>query len=158
MKLKTRPTILTAFLAGLFFFSSFAKSAPEAADAAKWMTDFAVSKEKAAAEGKAMLLNFTGSDWCGWCIKLDEEVFSKKAFQDYASENLVLVEVDFPRGKRLPEEQLDKNYALAEKYGVRGYPTIVLLSSEGELLATTGYRRGGPELYVEHLKELLAAK
>ena len=121
-----------------------------------WMTDFEAAQAKAAEIEKPMLLDFSGSDWCGWCIKLDKEVFSKEAFQEYAESELVLVELDFPRSKPQSEELKAQNQALAEKYGVRGFPTIILLSPEGELIARTGYRRGGAEAYVAHLKEALA--
>ncbi len=120
-----------------------------------WQTDFDAAQKQAAAEEKPLLLNFSGSDWCGWCIKLDKEVFSKEEFQSYADSDLVLVELDFPRRKPQSDELKEQNRALAEKYGVRGFPTILLLSPDGELIAQTGYRRGGPEAYVEHLKELL---
>jgi protein disulfide-isomerase len=120
-----------------------------------WQTDFEAAQAEAAKTGKPMLLDFTGSDWCGWCIKLDKEVFSKKAFKDYAESELVLVEVDFPRGKKQSDALKAQNEALAEKYGIRGFPTIVLLSPEGKLIGKTGYRPGGAEAYVEHLKEAL---
>jgi thioredoxin-related protein len=99
------------------------------------------------------MLDFTGSDWCGWCIKLKKEVFSQEAFQEYAESELVLVELDFPRNKLQSDELKAQNQALAQKYGVRGFPTIILLSPEGELIARTGYRPGGAEAYVAHLKE-----
>ena len=122
-----------------------------------WMTDFEAAKAKAKAEGKPMLLDFTGSDWCGWCIKLDKEVFSQDAFKAYAAESLVLVELDFPNNKPISDELKAQNEALAEKYGIRGFPTIVILSPEGEKIDQTGYRRGGAEAYVEHLKEIIGA-
>ena len=121
-----------------------------------WMTDFAAAQAKARAENKPLLVDFTGSDWCGWCIRLDEEVFSQSAFQAYAAAELVLVEIDFPRRKTLSAELKAQNEALAQQYGIRGFPTILLLSPEGELIEKTGYRRGGPESYVAHLKEILA--
>lgn len=119
------------------------------------MSDFGAAQSQAKAEGKPMLLDFTGSDWCGWCIRLDEEVFSQDAFKAYAAANLILVELDFPRKKNQSAELKAQNKALSEKYGVRGFPTIVVLSPAGDLLGTTGYRRGGPEDYVLHLQELL---
>jgi len=122
------------------------------------MTDFDAAKAKAKAEDKPMLVDFTGSDWCGWCIKLDKEVFSKAAFKDYASENLILVEIDFPKSKKQSAELKAQNEALAEKYGIRGFPTILVMDGEGKVMERTGYRRGGPEKYVEHLKGILAAK
>lgn len=119
------------------------------------MTDFEAAQAKAKAENKPMLLDFTGSDWCGWCIKLKDEVFSQEAFQDYADASLVLVELDFPRKKPQSDAVKAQNEALAKKYQIRGFPTIVMLNPEGELLAKTGYRQGGAEAYVEHLKEIV---
>jgi thioredoxin-related protein len=121
-----------------------------------WMTDFEAAQAKAKAENKPMLLDFTGSDWCGWCIKLDEEVFSQAAFSEYAAAELVLVEIDFPRRTEQSDKLKAQNEALSQQYGVRGFPTILVLSSEGELIEKTGYRRGGAEAYVQHIKEILA--
>lgn len=121
-----------------------------------WLTDFEAATVKAKAENKPLLLDFTGSDWCGWCIKLKGEVFTKEAFKSYAEDELVLVELDFPRSKPQSDAVKAQNEALAQKYGIRGFPTIVLLSPEGELVGKTGYQSGGAEKYVEHLKTLLA--
>lgn len=121
-----------------------------------WMTDFEAAQAKAKAENKPLLIDFTGSDWCGWCIRLDEEVFSQPAFSQYAADELILVEIDFPRRKSQPAELKEQNQALMQKYGIRGYPTILVLSPEGELIEKTGYRRGGAEAYVAHIKEILA--
>lgn len=122
---------------------------------AVWMTDFDAAKAKAKAEKKVLLLNFTGSDWCGWCIKLDKEVFSQKEFIDYAAENLVLVTVDFPRKKKLDEALTKQNEKLSEKYEVSGFPTIGLVKPSGSEIAQTGYQEGGAAKYVEHLKKLI---
>lgn len=121
-----------------------------------WLTDFEKAKKTAAAEDQVILADFSGSDWCGWCIKLDEEVFSKDAFKDYAKENLVLFLADFPRRTEQDAETKKQNRALADKYGIRGFPTVLILDAEGAVLAKTGYRRGGPEAYVKHLRELIA--
>jgi thioredoxin-related protein len=87
------------------------------------------------------LLDFTGSDWCGYCIKLDEEVFSKPSFKKFAKENLVLVELDYPRGKNLPKKTKEQNDSLKSKYGISGYPTIILLDSDGKEAARwIGYK------------------
>lgn len=121
-----------------------------------WMHDFEAAKAKAAKEGKPIFINFTGTDWCGWCIKLEKEVFSQKAFQDYAKEHLVLVEVDFPKKKEQTAEIKEQNKKLDKEYGVEGYPTLYLLDATGKKLTEDiGYREGGPEKYVEHLKSLL---
>ena len=122
---------------------------------ASWVDDFKAAKVEAETEGKHILVNFTGSDWCGWCIKLDEEVFSKPAFEDYAARKLVLVKVDFPRRHKQPEALKKQNEKLAEYYGIHGFPTILLLAPDGSLVDRTGYRDGGAEAYVEHIKEML---
>ena len=100
-------------------------------------------------------MDFSGSDWCGWCIKLHKEVLSQKAFLDYAKDNLVLVLIDFPRRKAQSPEEKRQNAALARQFNVRGYPTVLLISPEGKILAKTGYRRGGARAYVQYLKGVL---
>lgn len=123
----------------------------------QWETNIDAAKKRSADEGKPILVDFTGSDWCGWCIRLKDEVFSKDEFKAYAGENLVLLEIDFPRRTELPREQAVHNQQLMQQYGVRGFPTILLIDKDGEVLGRTGYRPGGPEAYVDHLKELLPA-
>ena len=122
---------------------------------AVWVTDFKEAQQLAEKEKKVMLVDFTGSDWCPWCIKLDEEVFSQKAFQKYAAENLVLVMIDFPKKKQQTPEQKKANNELAEKYKVEGFPTVLLLKPDGSVIVRTGYRRGGAAAYVKYLKKQL---
>jgi thiol-disulfide isomerase/thioredoxin len=117
-----------------------------------WLTDFEAAKKQAAAEKKDILVDFTGSDWCGWCIKLDKEVFSTDAFK--AQKDFVLVALDFPRRKEIPADQKAANEALMRQWGVRGFPTIILANAKGEPYARTGYKQGGPESYLPHLAEL----
>ncbi len=122
-----------------------------------WMTDYAKAKEKAKAESKHILIDFSGSDWCGWCVKLDNEVFSQDAFKQYAKENLVLMLADFPRDKsKVSDEVKAQNDQLMKEFGVRGFPTVFILTAEGKVVAKTGYQDGGAEAYVEHLKKLIA--
>jgi thioredoxin-related protein len=97
-----------------------------------WDDDYAKALAEAAKDKKMVLLDFTGSDWCGWCIKLDEEVFSKSDFKRFARENLVLVELDYPHDKRLPKKTQEQNAELKKKFSVSGYPTIVLVDAEGK--------------------------
>ncbi|QTN33377.1 thioredoxin family protein [Akkermansiaceae bacterium] len=121
-----------------------------------WLTDYEAAKKQAKAENKPIFINFTGTDWCGWCIKLEKEVFSKKEFQDYAKEHLVLMEVDFPNKKRQTPEVKAQNKKLDKEFGIEGYPTLFLLDADGKKLTDDiGYREGGPAAYVAHLKELL---
>jgi len=127
-----------------------------AAGAADWETDFAKAKAQAGKEQKFILMDFSGSDWCPWCIKLEREVFSKPEFKKYAKDSLVCVLIDSPREKRLPSKVTRQNTALKAKYGVNGFPTVILLSPAGEELARTGYQPGGAAKYVESLQKLLA--
>ncbi len=101
----------------------------------EWMTDLEAAKAKAATENKAVLVDFTGSDWCGWCIKLKKEVFDTPAFEQYAADKFVLVEIDLPQNaaKVGGEEQLLKNQALSEQFGVEGFPTILVLTPAGQV-------------------------
>jgi len=110
---------------------AFVLSAISLTAAEGWLTDLDEAKKVAAKENKAILVDFTGSDWCGWCIRLREEVFDKPEFKE-ASKDFVLVELDFPRTKKLPEGQKEKNQALSKKFNVRGFPTILLMTAEGQ--------------------------
>ncbi len=121
---------------------------------ASWLTSVPDAKAKAEKEKKLVLLDFTGSDWCGWCKKLDAETFTKPAFADYASKNLVLVEVDFPKSKVLSEDQKAANKALKEKYDVSGFPTLVVMKADGTVVwKQVGYMKGGPEAMIAKLDE-----
>ncbi|BCX47655.1 thiol-disulfide thioredoxin [Haloferula helveola] len=124
-----------------------------------WTHDFAAAKKQAAEEDKSLLIDFTGSDWCGWCIKLNEEVFQHDPFKEGVKDKFVLVELDFLRDKsKLSEETQKQNEELQSEYGIKGFPTILLTDAEGKPFARTGYQQGGPEKYVKHLDELLEAR
>ncbi len=103
-------------------------------------------------EDKKVLLQFSGSNWCKWCIRLNNEVLFTPVFADWAKDNMVLVNLDFPR----PDNQTDavKNYnrSLMNKFGVRGFPTVLLLDKNGNVVLQTGYQAGGPAKYIEHIK------
>ena len=121
-----------------------------------WVTDQPKALEKAKAEKKLVLMDFTGSDWCGWCMKLDKEVFSTPEFQKYAQANLVLLELDFPHKKVLPPALKSQNAALEQKYGIQGYPTIVVLDAQGNKVGELGYQPGGPQAFIAELDKLKA--
>ena len=124
-----------------------------------WTSDFAAAKAQAAKEGKDLLIDFTGSDWCGWCIKLNEEVFQHDPFKKGVADKFVLVELDYPRDKsKLDEKTIKQNDELKSTYEPRGFPTILLTDASGKPYAQTGYQKGGPEAYVKHLDELRAKK
>ena len=127
---------------------------PKAKYNGEWLEDFEQAKAIAAQTGRPMLLDFTGSDWCGWCIKLEKEIFSQDAFKDYAKANIVLVKLDFPHNNKPPQKIQDQNKALMAKYGVRGFPTLLILDSKGEKTGQMGYMPGGPEPFIKKLKEI----
>ena len=98
-----------------------------------WLTDLGVARTVAAERKLPILADFSGSDWCGWCIKLDREVFSQAEFKEYAKANLVLFLADFPRGRKLAPAVAKQNDALLRKYGVEGFPTVLLLDASGRV-------------------------
>ena len=112
------------------------------------------SDAKAKEEKKMVMLDFTGSDWCGWCIKLHKEVFSTPEFAEYAKNNLVLVEVDFPTKKKQSAELKKANDELQRKYKIDGYPTIIVLNAEGKTIGELGYLAGGPKAFIAELNKV----
>jgi len=115
-----------------------------------WGDDYKAALATAAKENKKVLLDFTGSDWCGWCIKLKKDSFDQPAFKEFADKNLVLVEIDFPQGKTLNPEVQKQNSALQEQYQVQGFPTLVLLDPQGKVIKReSGYIPGGPKGFIE---------
>lgn len=121
-----------------------------------WSTDLDKAIEQAKAENKSVLVEFTGSDWCPPCIAMRKNVFSKKEFVDAASKKFVLVELDFPKGDK---ELSEKNQPLAEKYQIEGFPTVVLLDSEGKEF-TRFFASQFPKVedFLKHLDEALENK
>ncbi len=138
----------------LFIFTLVTAAAVNAQNAG-WTDNIDKAKAEAKAKGKYVFLNFSGSDWCGWCMKLSDEVLSKDAFLNYAKKNLVLTVADFPRTKKQSAALKSQNEMLAKKYGIQGFPTVVILDPKGKLVTKTGYRRGGAEAYVTFLKGLI---
>ena len=137
-----------------FLILSLSVSVPE------WHTDFHKAQQEAVQSHKMILLNFSGSDWCGPCIRMKKEIFGAEAFNDYASEHLVLVNADFPRLKKdqLSKEQIKQNEALADKYNKDGkFPFTVLLDANGKVLREwDGLPKETPELFVQEIKVLNA--
>lgn len=121
---------------------------------ANWLQDLSKAQAQAKESHKLLLLDFTGSDWCIWCKKLDAEVYSQPAFQAYAKDHLVLMKIDFPRKIAQSPEVKKQNGELAQKYGVQGFPTIVVLNGEGKQVGELGYQPGGADAFVNELKKL----
>ncbi|MFT4843308.1 MAG: thioredoxin-related protein [Candidatus Azotimanducaceae bacterium] len=130
--------------------------AAQEAPASVWFDDFDKAVASAKKQGKDLLVDFTGSDWCGWCIKLDAEVFAHAEFVDAMSKKYVLVALDYPRQKPAMDKVPNpvRNAEVSGEYGVGGYPTIMLLTSNGDVLGSASYEEGGPANYVAHLEKV----
>jgi len=129
-----------------------------------WHTDVNKAIEIAKTENKPLFLFFTGSDWCGWCIRLQNEVFKTPEFITWAKEKVVLVELDFPRKKEQDMAIKQQNYQLQQFFGVRGYPSVRIVKAGApidgktsfELLGETGYGAGGPNAWLKGPEQMIA--
>ena len=121
---------------------------------ADWTTDYKAALIQAKAQKKMVLLDFTGSDWCGYCKLLDKEDFTQPAFKDFADKNYILVTVDFPRQKPLPDDLKQQNDTLNKQFQIGGFPTLIVLDADGkELGRQVGYDPGsGPDTVIAKLK------
>ncbi|MCC6409490.1 MAG: thioredoxin family protein [Planctomycetes bacterium] len=124
-----------------------------AGDKANWIADYDKAVETAKAQKKDLFVDFTGSDWCIWCKRLDAEVFSKQEFLDAVQKDYVLVSLDFPNDEAIKAKVPNpaRNDELSKKYEIQGFPTVLLMTVDGEVFAKTGYQAGGPVKYVESL-------
>lgn len=138
--------VLLALLAGFYFFNRGLGTTTD-------HPEFQNALARAKAENKLVLLDFTGSDWCGWCMKMQEETFSRPAFREFEDANLIMVKVDFPQNHRLPDDLRSQNSGLKRKFGAKAYPTYVLVDAEGEEIARhRGYLGGGPEAFIRWVR------
>ncbi len=124
-------------------------------DNLNWEEKLEIALTKAQDENKFVLVNFTGSDWCVWCQRLSNEVFSQKEFEIFAQENLILLKIDFPKNIEQSSETKFYNNRLAQEFNVEGFPTIFILDKNGNMRLRTGYLPGGAPNYVSHLKEYM---
>ena len=120
-----------------------------------WLESYDEAVEKAQKENKPMLMLFTGSDWCPWCMKLEGEVLNTEDFATEVSDKFVFLFLDFPRHKSLPVEQLEQNHRLKKEYSIRSFPTIALLDEDQQWVTSLGYRPGGPKPYTAYLLKTL---
>jgi protein disulfide-isomerase len=133
------------------WFACFMAASLMAADSS-WLTSLPDAKARAEKEKKLLFLDFTGSDWCGWCKKLDAEVFSTPEFAQYAAKNLVLVQLDFPAQKPQSDDLKAANKALAKKFEITGYPTLIVMKPDGSVLwKQVGFMRGGTTAWIAKL-------
>ncbi|PWB24902.1 thioredoxin family protein [Flavobacterium sp. HTF] len=138
-------------LIAFFLVGAFVTQAQEL----KWYTDVREAITVSNKENKPMLMFFTGSDWCGWCIRLQNEVLKTPEFTKWASQNVVLVELDYPRRSQQTAEIKTQNSELQQAFGIQGFPTIYFTSAEskdGKVnfkgLGQTGYVAGGPSAWL----------
>jgi protein disulfide-isomerase len=118
-----------------------------------WLTDLPKAEAQAKTENKIVLLDFTGSDWCGWCIKFKKDVFDTAEFQTYAAKNVVLVELDYPNKKVQTDDLKKANAALKDQYKIDGFPTLIALDKDGkEIGRQVGYSEGGPKAFIAKLE------
>ena len=132
-----RSSVLTcsmlAMLAVAGNLTAAVESEIDGATPGKWTMDLAAAKKVAAEKKLPILLDFSGSDWCGWCQLMETNVFLKAEWKAYATNNLMMVLIDFPGDKSLvPEKYVERNEALKNEYGIQGYPTFVVLDDDGE--------------------------
>jgi thioredoxin-related protein len=139
----------------IFLFLVVSSFVCSAASKPGWTEDYDKALTEAKASGKLLLLDFTGSDWCPWCVRMDKEVFSKPKFKDWAKQNLVLVELDFPHSKFQSKKVQAQNEKLQKQFQVSGFPTMVLLGSDGKPRKVFGgYQEGGADAFVEELSKV----
>jgi thiol-disulfide isomerase/thioredoxin len=131
-----------------------AEHVPQGGAGLAWRTDYRAALTEAKAQQQHVFVFFTGSDWCGWCKRLNKEILSQAEFRDYANQNLILVEVDFPRFKELPSELKKQNDLLQRAFQIEGYPTVVVLNAKGKEIGRLGYQEGGPGPFVRALKKM----
>lgn len=123
----------------------------------KWLHSLPEGFRVARALDRPLLLFFTGSDWCGPCMQIHNEIFLHKDFTDYARDNLVLVEFDFPRMKKQDEETVFQNQLIQQTFGIEGYPTVVLLDNLGNPVGALGYDGSSPTEFVNTVRSALSA-
>lgn len=150
----------------LIAFLTLTSMSIQAQDELTWHTDMSKATDVSIKENKPMFLFFTGSDWCGWCIRLQKEVFKTPEFIKWAKENVILVELDFPRKNEQTDAVKMQNAQLQQQLQVRGYPTVWFVSAaktaEAKVnltaLGSTGYVAGGPKVWIDGANQIIQNK
>lgn len=150
----------------LIAFLTLTSMSIQAQEELTWHTNMSTATDISIKENKPMFLFFTGSDWCGWCIRLQKEVFKTPEFIKWAKENVVLVELDFPRKNNQAEEVKMQNAQLQQQLQVRGYPTVWFVGAakteEAKVsltaLGSTGYVAGGPQAWLDGANQIIKKK
>lgn len=138
----------------LFLSSLLTAATPANTSKINWTTDYQEALVKAKNERKPVLLFFTGSDWCGFCHKLENEVLGTTEFADKLGDKFIFVMIDFPQKTAIPPQVASQNKELQKKYNIRGFPTIILIDESEQKMGVTGYQAGGAKPYIEHLLKI----
>lgn len=142
---------LLGAMTGLVFLLALVPTALSA-KSVDWKTNYAEARQEAAEEGKTMVLFFTGSDWCPWCIKINKEILSKPEFADKVADRFVFVEIDKPMKTKLPEAQQKQNQELIQQYKIKAFPTVLIVTDQGKVIAEPRYTGGEtPAQYADQL-------
>lgn len=140
----------------LLFCISTLNAANAHANGIKWITNYEEAIDLGKSSSKPVILFFTGSDWCGWCNKLEEEVFDTQEFASLAGNKYVFLKLDFPLYAPQPQQLSAQNKQLQKKFNITSYPTIVIFDAQTQQqIGTTGYRPGGSLQYSQHLQKLI---
>ena len=121
-----------------------------------WMTNYEEALNLSKSSSKPIVLFFTGSDWCGWCTKLEQESLGTPEFAQAAGDKFIFVKLDFPVNSTLPPAVAAQNKQLQKKYNVRGFPTLIILDGQQNQIGTSGYHPGGGRAYADHLSKIIS--
>ncbi len=127
-------------------------SVPYTAPEGGWYTDPNEAASLARASNRPLFILFTGSDWCVWCQRLEREILGTEEFRTFATDKLVLLKLDFPKNIPQPDDVKARNRALMQKFGVQGFPTVLVFDAEGNLIKQLGYQKGGPGPFIQALQ------
>jgi protein disulfide-isomerase len=145
---------ILAFLT-LFALSSTSVFAEGNSGSVTWTTNYQDAVAQSKQNSQPIVLFFTGSDWCGWCKKLDAEALDTPDFAQATNGKFIFVKVDFPMKSKLDPQTAQQNNMLKQKYEIKGYPTLVIIDGNEKILATTGYEAGGGKKYANHLESII---
>ncbi|WP_281613214.1 thioredoxin family protein [Flammeovirga sp. SubArs3] len=152
-----KKTIITLFLlltVSITLFAQEKKEIPPIEDPVTkegWINDANIAFKSAKEENRPMIMDFTGSDWCGWCKKIDKEIFDTPEFKKWVKENdIILLELDFPKSFKQSEQLRAQNYFLSQQYKIQGYPTILVVK-DGKGIQM-GYQKGGAEAWIKSVE------
>lgn len=153
--------IKTALLVACFVFTSLEQAAAQVIETSEISSGWVQTLEQAVAEsessGKPIMFVFSGSDWCSYCQRLEQEVLQTPEFESWASQNVIKVMVDFPRYHHLSADVARQNEDLRNHFAaqLRGYPTVLLVQADGSVLGRSGFVAGGPIPWIMKTEPIL---